>query len=235
MKRTVLTLAMLALPLAAANAEPLRLEGTITDIVGRHLVVNGGDGKVLVDLGPKAIDQSALKTGDRITVDGDFHKGDRLIAATITAPNGQTYVLRKEKEGWLEWLTGNKPTEEQAFTAEQATRIATDKGYALAAAPVAEKKHFTATASKDGKTFEIDIHRDGGVVEKPAFSASEARALVAKEGYEVIADPVADKEHFQMLAKKDGAYYAVDAHRDQSVKEVRKVDKSDIQWGPKIP
>lgn len=273
---------------AAAHAEPMKLEGTVTDVIGRRVIVQGPDGKVLVDLGPRATNQTALKSGDKIVVDGDMRKGDQLLARQVTTTDGQSYVIRR-KTGWMDWLTGRKPPPPQAFTATEARAVAIKQGYTLTSEPMSEKAHFVANATKDGKPFEVDIHRDGkvvanppfgaadarklatdkgytlkgdpvrkdkhfvaaaekagkmyqldlhrdgNVVEKAAFAAGDARKLGSAKGYEIVGDPKPDKEHFQMLGRKDGKYYALDAHRDGNLKVLGAVDKSDIKWGPMIP
>lgn len=277
----------LALAASAAAAEPMKLEGTVTDIVGQRLIVRADTGKILVDLGPEANGQTAIKEGDKVVVDGDMKKDSQLKAVTVTA-NGQTYQL-EEGKSWMEWLTGKKKDEDMgSYSATDAKKIAEGKGYALTSEPTPDKKHYVATATKDGKTFELDIHKDGNIVaetafgitdakkvaadngytltsepvqekkhftakgtkdgksydldihrdgtvkEDIAFSAVDAKKLATDKGYQVVGDAQPEKKHFQMLGKKDGKYYAVDAHADGSVKELRTVDKSDIRWGPMI-
>ena len=277
----------LGISTAGVLAEPLKIQGTVSDVVGHRVVVESADGKILVDLGPEADGQTALKVGDKITVDGDMKPGDQLHAESVTLASGQVYELHKKK-GWLEWLTGKSTAELAPITIDQAKKFASAKGYTLTSEPVAEKKHFVANATKDGKTFsidihadgsivanepfgvaeakklalekgytltsepvpekkhfkatgtkdgktyELDLHRDGNVVEKIAFSPADAKKLVVEKGYEVIGDGKPDHEHFQFLGKKDGKFFAIDAHRDGTVKEVRTVDKTDIKWGPLI-
>ncbi|MBJ7544923.1 hypothetical protein JDN41_15320 [Rhodomicrobium udaipurense] len=269
-----------------AHAEPAKVEGTVTDVLGQRLVVSGTDGKVLVDLGPEGKGQTAVKDGDKVLVEGDIKPDGQLKAANVTS-NGQTYRLGEGKS-WADWLLGRNDAEERPYTSADARKIATDKGFTLTSDPtpdkrhyvatatkdgktweidihrdgniveqtpfavadakriatdkgftltsdlVAEKKHFTATATKNGKTYDIDIHRDGGIKDEVAFFASDARKLAADKGYQIVGEPQQEKKHFQMLARKDGKYYAIDAHRDGSVKELRNVDKSDIRWGPMI-
>lgn len=290
MKATALmtTTALLALT-AAAMAEPMKLEGTVTDVIGRRVVVESASGKVLVDLGPRAVGQKAVKTGDKIVVDGDMKRGDQLMARQVVMSGGETYVIR-ERRGWIDWLTARERAPAPGpYSAADAAKIAAGKGYTISGEPVADKRHYVAAATKDGKSYEIDIHRDGNVVAKPAFavgdarklatdkgytlsgdpvrqdkhftvsatkdgkpyeldihrdgkveakapfSSADARKLVSAKGYEIVGEPKREKEHFQMLGRKDGTYFAVDAHRDGNVKVVGAVDKSDIKWGPMIP
>lgn len=54
---------------------------------------------------------------------------------------------------------------------------------------------------------------------------------MAKAGYEPIGDPVPEKKHFEVLAKKDVKFYEVHAHRNGDVKHERVVDASNTKWG----
>ena len=213
-------LAALALSTGAlsAEAEPMKLEGTITDVIGHRLIVQGPNGKTIVSLGRKAKDQSALKSGDKITVEGDLRKDDELMADKITLSDGRTFETGK-KQSWYEWMTGKKPAPEGAFTAAEAKTIAIGKGYALAADPVSEKKHFTTMASKDGKSYELNIHRDGNVEAKEAFGMAEAKKFAVDQGYTLSTDPTPEKKHFKAMATKGGKTFEIDIHRGGDIKE----------------
>lgn len=41
-----------------------------------------------------------------------------------------------------------------------------------------KKEHFRVAATKDGKPYEIDVHRDGKIVEHTPFSPEDAAKLV---------------------------------------------------------
>lgn len=200
----------------AAHAEPAKLEGTVIDVFGHRIVVEGPAGKTLVDLGPKAKGQTALKQGDKVTIDGNKRE-DEMRAERVTLGDGKVYEVKKEQT-WMEWLTGKKPAAAGTFTADEAKRIAADKGYSLSSEPVAEKKHFVANASKDGKSYEIDIHADGRIVPNEQFGVAEAKKLAADKGYTLTSEPKPERKHFVADATKDGQAYQLDLHRDGTIK-----------------
>ena len=208
----------LGISTAGVLAEPLKIQGTVSDVVGHRVVVESADGKILVDLGPEADGQTALKVGDKITVDGDMKPGDQLHAESVTLASGQVYELHKKK-GWLEWLTGKSTAELAPITIDQAKKFASAKGYTLTSEPVAEKKHFVANATKDGKTFSIDIHADGSIVANEPFGVAEAKKLALEKGYTLTSEPVPEKKHFKATGTKDGKTYELDLHRDGNVVE----------------
>lgn len=287
--RAIASLAALSLMActSAALAEPMKIDGTVTDVIGRHLVVGASTGKVVVDLGPSATEQSALKTGDKVTIEGDLKKDDRLRADRITLSDGKIYEVSKKKT-WFEWLTGKPAAVATPFTKEEAKKIATDKGYVVTGDLTPDKKHYVGVASKSGKSLEIDVHRDGKIEESVAFgipeakkvasdkgfvltsepipykklfvanatkdgkkyeidmrrdgsvkqripfSIADAEKLAGDKGYAVVGEPKFEKQHFEMLGKKDNTFFELHAHRDGSLKEIRKVTKTDLVWGPMI-
>jgi hypothetical protein len=99
--------------------------------------------------------------------------------------------------------------------------------------PVAIKEHFRVSATKGGKAYEIDLHRDGNVVERVPFGVTEAKKLATDGGYELIGEPRPVDEHFELLGKKDSKFYELEAHRDGKV-DARQVDATDPRWGPSI-
>lgn len=210
----------------AAQAEPMKLEGTITDVIGFRLVVDGQNGKAIVNLGRKAKDQSALKSGDKVTIEGDMKSGDELKADRITLSDGRTFETAK-KQSWYEWLTGTKKAAAGPFTAAAAKTIATGQGYALTADPVSKKKHYTAAATKDGKSFDIDIHKDGSVKAKPSFAMADVKKLAVDKGYTLTTEPKQDKKHFVAMATKNGKPMQIAVHRDGSIKETLPFEAAD--------
>ena len=121
-----------------------------------------------------------------------------------------------------------------AFGAEEAKKLAADKGYQLTGEPVRMKGHFRAAATKDGKAYEIDLHRDGDIVRHTPFGPQEARKLVADKGYELIGEPRPVDHHFELLGKKDGKFYELHAHRDGNLARERPADARDPRWGPLV-
>lgn len=217
-----------------AYAEDVLIKGTVTDVFGDRAVIDAGTKKHLVNFGPK-VKEVALKSGDSIEVDGDLKKSGEVRAHIVTLADGRKVEVGKDKKTWTEWLLGDDKDDGKPFTVTDAKKVASDKGYVLTGEPVSEKKHFVAAATKDGKTVEIDIHRDGEIKEHMAFTADDAKKAAIAKGYDVIGTPDAVKKHFEMLGRKEGRYFEVHAHRDGEVKEARVVEKSDPKWGAQIP
>lgn len=69
-----------------------------------------------------------------------------------------------------------------------------------------KKEHFRVAATKDGQPYEIDVHRDGKIVEHTPFSPEDAAKLSRDNGYELIGEPRPVGEHFELLGKQDGKY-----------------------------
>jgi hypothetical protein len=217
MKHPVVVFAASIAALAGtALADPARIAGTVTDIFGHRFVVETPDGKVLVDVGPKGAEKFVVKRGDKIEIEGDRNP-DELRARRVTLADGHAYEVDKPGKSWREWLTGKRPPQPGTSSAEDAKRIATEKGYQVTGDPVATKKHFKVMASKDGRNYELQVHGDGRIEQRPAFGAAEAKRLAADKGYQLTTDPVPVKEHFQVTATKDGKRYEVDVHRDGNI------------------
>ena len=97
--------------------------------------------------------------------------------------------------------------------------------------PLPVKRHFRVAATKGGKSLEIDLHRDGWIVEHMPFGPAEATKLVSDRGYELVGELRPVDEHFELLAKRDGKFYELHAHRDGKLVRARLVDASDPKWG----
>lgn len=274
---------VLATSVAVAVAVPATVTGTVTDTFGSRFVLETDTGKLLVDIGPKGTEKLIVKRGEKIQIEGD-KVDNQLRARRVTMADGSAFVVDKRGRTWREWLLGKTAEPAGPFGPAQATKIATDKGYLVSGEPVAKKKHFEVMAAKDGKTYElkvhrngkidqetvfraaearklatdkgyevttdpvpmkkhfrvaamkggkafdIDLHRDGRIVEKAAFRPVDAQALVAAKGYAPVGDPRKTNEHFEVLAKKDGKFFEVHAHRDGRVVQARAVDASDPKW-----
>jgi hypothetical protein len=199
----------------AAFAEPAKISGTVTDVFGPRFVVETSTGKVLVDIGPKGADKVVIKRGETIAIEGDRNKHSQLRAHRVTMADGQAYEVDKRSKSWREWIMGKPAADSMgSFDAAEARKFAADKGYQVSGNPVATKKHFRVMAAKDGKNYELRIHRNGKVEQNLAFGASEAKQLATDKGYQVTADPVPMKKHFRAAATKDGKSYDIDLHRD---------------------
>ena len=204
---------------SSASAEDVVLKGSVTDVFGHRIVMQSETKKYLVNIGPKLDEIGALKSGDVVSVEGDLTKSGEVRAMNMTLADGRKVVVVNDRQSWKEWLLGYNKDDDRTFTAADAKKLATDKGYVLQGEPVADKKHFTATATKDGKTLEIALHRDGRIDEEPVFTAVEAKKLATDKGYTLQGEPVAEKKHFTANATKGGKSYELDLHRDGKIEE----------------
>lgn len=197
---------------AAALAEPARLSGTVTDVFGTRFVVETATGNVLVDIGPKGADRVVIKRGEKIGIEGD-RRANEVRAHRVTMGDGHAYTVDKPGKSWREWLTGNRtPVAKPSFDPAQARNLATGKGYQVSGEPVAMRRHFKVMAAKDGKNYELLVHRDGRIDARPAFGVAEANKLAADNGYKTTAEPVQTRRHFSVAATKDGRPYEVELH-----------------------
>lgn len=228
-----LAVAATAIP-QTAFAEDVVLKGPVSDVFGHRVVMESASKKFLINFGPKIKDLSALKVGDTVSVEGDLTNSGEVRAFNVTLADGKKIEVAKDKTSWKEWLMGDNDDADKLFTADDAKKLATDKGYTLSGNIAADKKHFVASATKDGKPVEVELHRDGSVKEVPMFGPAEAKTNIASKGYEVFSDLIPVRKHFEALGEKGADFFEVHAHRDGEVKEARKVDKTDPKWGSKI-
>ena len=204
---------------APAHAEDVVINGSVTEIFGHHAIVSTDQKKYLVNFGPRVSDQGIVKTGDTVSVTGDLKKNGQVRAHMLTLADGRVVEVAKDKKTWTEWLIGEDADDNKPFTAADAKKLATDKGFTLTSELIAEKRHFVAIGTKDGKTYEIALHRDGNVETETAFTAADAKKLAADKGYTLTGEPVAEKRHFMGTATKDGKTFELALHRDGTVKE----------------
>ena len=220
MKHSVVCLAAALVAVSgAAFAEPAKISGTVTDVFGPRFVVETATGKVLVDIGRRGADKVAIKRGEKIEIEGDRHK-DQLRAHRVTLADGHAYEVDKRGRGWGEWMFGKRAAGQAGpFGPVEAKKLAADKGYQVSGEPVAMKKHFRVMASKDGKSYELQVHRNGRVEERVAFGAAEAKKLAADKGYQLKGEAEPVRRHFRAAAMKDGKSYEIDLHRDGRIVE----------------
>lgn len=238
MKQILLCGAALAAVMAApslASAEEVIIKGPVSDVFGHRVVVQSDAKKFLVNLGPKISELGSIKSGDTLAVEGDLTKSGEVRAYNVTLADGKKLEVSKDTKTWREWLLGEDDSKHKTFTVDDAKKLATGKGYTLQGDPVAEKKHFTAKATKDGKSYELDLHRDGTIKQEIAFNADDAKRAIMAKGYEVVGEPQRIHKHYEALTRKSSEYFEVHANRDGAIKEARKVDKTDPKWGAQIP
>jgi hypothetical protein len=118
-----------------------------------------------------------------------------------------------------------------AFGVVQVKAAATAKGYVVTGEPVRLRDQFTMAATKNAKTVEIDVKRNGDIVERAPFGITEVKALVVKNGYEMIGDMRPVDNHFEVLGKKNGTFSELRVDREGQLKRTRAVEANDPRWG----
>lgn len=235
-RRTVVAAALLAASATGAVAEDVSFKGKVSDLFGDRVVIQTADQtKYLVNIGPKAKEVGALKAGDDVTVEGDLKKSGEVRPHKLTLADGKTIDVPKDRKSWRNWFFGDEGKAKKNLTAADARKIATDKGFVVSSEPVSVKKHYEMTATKDGKTYDLRVQRNGSVKETVAFLADDAKKAISAEGYEVIGEPMRISRHYEALARKNNVYYEVHVRANGKVREARKVDKNDARWGAQIP
>ncbi len=111
---------------------------------------------------------------------------------------------------------------ESDFQASAAKKIALQSGYVLLTALEPHKKHYVARArSSDGVEMEIDVHRDGHIVEhrgdagRMDFAEADAKALVARAGLSIVRALEPHKKHYVgAVTGAQGGVIDIDVHAD---------------------
>jgi hypothetical protein len=147
---------------SAALGEQIKLTGTVTDVFGQRYVVDEGDKKSLVDIGPKGRDLVTIKSGDKIVVEGDLTDAGEVHALRVVVADNPAVEL-PASGSWWQKLTGAEKTERTELTAQAAKEMVTKGGYEVVGEPRPEKKHFEVLGKKDGQYYEVHAHRDGSL------------------------------------------------------------------------
>lgn len=134
--------------------EPVTARGKITDVFGHRFVVHTTNGKILADIGPKALATIALKAHDEVEIEGE-QKPTEIKVKRIAIAGGE---MRETHHGGPK---GNKHDHDGPFNAEDASALAKSEGFDIDGELRPHKKHFEAKAKKDGRVIDIHIHRDG--------------------------------------------------------------------------
>jgi hypothetical protein len=145
-----------------AVAEPVKVTGTVTDVFGHRYVVDEGGKKSLVDIGPKGRQLVTIKTGDKISVDGEFTDAGEVQARSVTVADKPAVAL-PEPGSWWQKLAGTGKAEGPELTPQSAKEMVAKGGYEVVGEPRPEKKHFEVLGKKDGRYYEVHAHRDGSL------------------------------------------------------------------------
>lgn len=128
------------------------VSGTIWGVFGHRFAIEGADGKVLIDLGPKGMEGITLREGDRVSVTGE-RKPSEIKALHITLPDGSRRTIdRPPPKG-----------EHAPADAGSALAAARSAGYEILGEPRRKPKHFEIAARKDGAAVELHLELDGRI------------------------------------------------------------------------
>ena len=132
------------------TAKSHEVTGVITDVFFHRFVLETADGKVLADVGPRALESVTLKEGDVVRIEGE-RKPSEIKVSRIAIGRG-AFVATQH---------GEKHAREPLFTEEEAKAMARAEGYVVKGPLNPKKKHYETSATKRGRAVEIHIHRDG--------------------------------------------------------------------------
>lgn len=124
--------------------------GTITDVFAHRFVIETREGRFLADIGPKAAEHISLKAGLKVRIEGE-RKPSEIKVERIAIGEG-------------EFQPAHHPGPDHHhhdFSAKDAVLMAQAEGYKIAGDLHPKKKHYEASATKGGRSYNIHIHRDG--------------------------------------------------------------------------
>jgi hypothetical protein len=148
----------------------VKASGTVTDLFGHRFIVQTPHGKLLADIGPKAAETITLRQHDHVELEGEQKpteiKVHRLAIGTGKMRETHHHGPKHDKD---------HGHHDESFGPMEAAAMARAAGYELIGDPQPHKKHFEAVATKDGRTFDIHVHRDGRVDPKRDLGAGAQR------------------------------------------------------------
>lgn len=137
--------------------------GTIWAQFGHRLAIEGTDGRVLADLGPKGAEGLTLKPGDTVAVTGE-RKPSEIKVATLTLADGTVHTIDWPKKP--DHAEGKAPADAAAAIAAVAAA-----GYAVDGAPVRKPRHFEIVGTRAGARDTLHVEFDGRIRKTEAAKA----------------------------------------------------------------
>lgn len=133
------------------GAEPRDAVGTVWAVFGHRFALEGQDGRLLADLGPKGAEAITLKMGDKVSIRGEPRPSE-IKVTSITLADG---TVRN-----VDWTKKHK---DHHAAADPAAAIAavTAAGYTDLSEPRRKPKHFEIAGSKGGSRFDVHVELDG--------------------------------------------------------------------------
>ena len=121
--------------------------GTVWAIFGHRFAVEGAEGRLLADLGPKGGEGLAIAVGDTVSVEGE-RKPTEIKVAHLTTADGTVHAI-----AW--------PRKDAAADPGAAVAAAMAAGYRVTGEPERKPKHFELAAEKDGAAVRLHVAFDG--------------------------------------------------------------------------
>ena len=123
--------------------------GTVWAIFGHRFAIEGAEGRLLADLGPKGSEGVTLAIGDTVTVEGERKPSEIKVAQLTTADGTAHAVAWPEKHA------------DRAADPAAAIAAAAAAGYRVTGEPERKPKHFDVPAEKDGQAVRLHVALDG--------------------------------------------------------------------------
>jgi len=128
--------------------------GTVWAVFGHRFALEGKDGPVLADLGPKGAEGIAIAEGDRITIQG-ARKPSEIKVSSITLVDGTTRAVA--------WPAKHEDDKHAAADSDAARAAVNTQGYEVEGEPKRKPKHFEIIGVKDGVRHAIHVELDGKI------------------------------------------------------------------------
>ena len=140
------------------------ITGTVWAVFGHRLAVEGRDGRVLADLGPRGGEGLTMAVGDEISFTG-ARKPSEIKVTSITLKDGAVREI-----AWPTKEHDDKADREKADPAAALAAVRAE-GYAIEGEPERKPRHFEIVGSKDGVRHEIHVELDGTIRKSKPLAA----------------------------------------------------------------
>ncbi|MCC0806420.1 hypothetical protein FPV16_09355 [Methylobacterium sp. W2] len=132
--------------------------GIVWAVFGHRLALEGNGTRSLADLGPKIATEEMPTVGETVTVEGELTLCEIKVSRLVLADGTVRIIARPEK--------GHGKGDPDA-----AARLVRDAGYRVEGPPIRKPRHFEIRGIRDGATFEVHVHDDGGIRKEKRIAA----------------------------------------------------------------
>lgn len=132
------------------------ITGTVWAVFGHRFAIDGKEGRILADLGPKGAEVIAIAHGDTVTITGE-PKSSEIKVTLITLKDGTVCEI-----AWPRKLHTEKANQTPADPAAVLAAVKAE-GYAVEGEPQRKPKHFEIVGAKDGIRHEIHVELYGKI------------------------------------------------------------------------